>query len=128
VVPAAPGVVTEPGLVMYQFGAALFYANSNRFAEEILGLVGPKPSAVRWVIVDAEAITNVDYSAARVVLALKDHLDAEGVRLGFARVPWETKADFARHHVTEAVSPEMMFTRLHDALDAFEKLNETEKA
>jgi len=128
VVPAAPGVVTEPGLVMYQFGAALFYANSNRFAEEILGLVGPKPSAVRWVIVDAEAITNVDYSAARVVLALKDHLDAEGDRLGFARVPWETSADFARHHVTEAVSREMMFVRLHDALDAFEKLNETEKA
>ena len=127
VVPAAPGVVTRPGLVMYQFGAALFYANSNRFAEEIIGLVGPQPSAVRWLIVDAEAITNVDYSAARAVLALAAHLAAEGVQLGFARVPWDTKADFDRHHVTEAVSPDLMFVRLHDALDAYEKLSETEK-
>ncbi len=60
VVPAAMGVMTKPGLVLYQFGAALFYANANRFAEEIIGLVGPQPSTVRWVIVDAEAITNVD--------------------------------------------------------------------
>ena len=33
--PVAPGVMTEPGLVMYQFGAELFYANANRFAEEV---------------------------------------------------------------------------------------------
>jgi sulfate permease, SulP family len=128
VVRAAPGIVTKPGLVLYQFGAALFYANSNRFAEEIIGLVGPQPSAVRWLIVDAEAITNVDYSAARVILALKDHLAAEGVQLGFARVPWETQADFDRHHVTEAVSPELIFIRLHDALDAFEKSTVQEPA
>ncbi len=128
VVPATPGVATEPGLVMYQFGAALFYANSNRFAQEIIGLVGPQPSTVRWLIVDAEAITNVDYSAARAVLALRNHLAAEGVQLGFARVSWETKADFDRHHVTEVVKPELMFARLHDALDAFEKFREARDA
>ena len=33
--PVAPGVMTEPGLVMYHFGAELFYANANRFAEEV---------------------------------------------------------------------------------------------
>jgi MFS superfamily sulfate permease-like transporter len=125
VVSARRGVMTEPGLVLYQFGAALFYANANRFAEEILDLVGPQPSPVRWVIVDAEAITNVDYSAARSLLALEKHLAAEGVQLGFARVPWETRADFDRHHVTEAVRPEMNFIRLHDALDAYGKWRET---
>ena len=36
----APGAVTEPGLVMYRFGSALFYANANRFAEEVNCLVG----------------------------------------------------------------------------------------
>jgi hypothetical protein len=43
-------------------------------------------------------------------------------------VPWETQADFDRHHVTEAVSPELIFIRLHDALDAFEKSTVQEPA
>jgi len=122
VIPSSPGVTTEPGLVLYSFGAALFYANANRFSEEILSLVGPRPSDVRWLIVDAEAITNVDYRAARVVRDLDKILANAGVLLGFARLPSETKADFARHHLTEVIAPSRMFDRLHDALDAFSKL------
>ena len=72
--PAVPGAVTEPGLVIYSFGAALFYANASLFAKEIRGLVGPAPSPVRWLVVDAEAITNVDYTAARMVRQLHEEL------------------------------------------------------
>jgi SulP family sulfate permease len=67
IVPAVPGTVTRPGLVIYRFGAGLFYANAGLFADQIRGLVGPTLSPVRWLIVDAEAITNVDYTAARTV-------------------------------------------------------------
>lgn len=122
VLPAARGAATQPGLVLYHFGAALFYANANRFSEEILSLVGPAPSDVRWLIVDAEAITNVDYSAARVIRELQDILASAGILLGFARLSWDTKADFVRHHLTEAIGPSRIFDRLHDALEAFEKL------
>ena len=121
-IPPTQGAVTEPGLVIYRFGAALFYANASRFSDEILGLVGPSPTTVRWFIVDAEAITNLDYSAARVVEELKKNLTDAGVALGFARLPWNTRADFDRHHVTEAIGPSWIFKRLHDALDAFEAL------
>jgi sulfate permease, SulP family len=119
--PAVAGAVTEPGLVLYRFGAALYYANASRFADEILAVVGPSPTSVRWLIVDSEAITNVDYSAARVVQELKANLTATGVVFGFARLPWNTKSDFDRHHLTEAIGPSLIFNRLHDALDAYEK-------
>jgi MFS superfamily sulfate permease-like transporter len=119
-IPPVIGAVTEPGLVLYRFGAALYYANASRFADEILTLVGPPPTAVRWLIVDAEAITNVDYTAARVVEELKKALTRAGVVFGFARVPWDTRADFDRHHLTEAIGPSHIFNRLHDALDAYE--------
>ncbi len=118
----APDTVTQPGLVLYHFGAALFYANAGRFADDILGLVGPAPSSVRWLIVDAEAMTDVDYSAARVVLELRKNLEDAGVTLAFARLPWGTRADFDRHHLTEAVGEARLFNRLHDAVNAFEKL------
>src|SRR5258706_16432668 len=87
-IPPVTGAVPEPGFVLYRFGAALYYANASRFADEILPLVGPPPTSVRWLIVDAEAITNVDYPAARVVEELKKTLTNAGVIFGFARVPW----------------------------------------
>ena len=120
-VPVAPNVVTEPGLVLYRFGAALFYANAGRFLEEASSVIHPIPSAVRWLVVDAEAMTHVDYTAARVVLELKRNLTEAGVELAFARVPWDMRADFDRHHLTEAIGPERIFNRIHDAIAAFQE-------
>jgi len=122
VVPALPGAVSKTGLVIYRFGAALFYANASLLAEQIRGLVGPTPSPVRWLVVDAEAITNVDYTAARVVRELHQELADRGVVLVFARAPASLRADLDRHLLTEVIGPAQFFDRLHDAVAAFAKL------
>jgi sulfate permease, SulP family len=121
VAPVAPGVVTETGLVIYRFGASLFYANANLFAEELLRLAGTRPSAVRWIVVDAEAITQIDYSASRVIAQLNNELSKIGVALGFARMPPYTQADFHRHHLAQCIPPSLVFARLHDVLNAFQR-------
>lgn len=118
-VPAVPGAVTEPGLVIYRFGAALFYANASLFVEQVRGLVGPAPSPVRWLVVDAEAITNLDYTAARMVRQLQQELARCGVVLVLARVSLYLKADLDRHLLTGVIGPARFFERLHDALAAF---------
>jgi MFS superfamily sulfate permease-like transporter len=127
-VPAGPNVVTQPGLVLYRFGAALFYANAGRFLEEISSIVQRVPLTVRWVVVDAEAMTHVDYTAARVVLELKKDLARSGVELAFARLPWDLRAEFDRHHLTGAIGPSRIFNRLHDAIAAFDALPHPEQA
>ena len=124
-IPVAPGAMTKPGLVMYRFGATLFYANASRFAAEVNCLVGERPSPVRWVVVDAEAITAIDFSAARVVRELQQDLKSCGVELGFARAAWELKADFVRHGLTEVIDPSRMYGHLHDVLATFAKLQAT---
>jgi len=116
-----PGAVTEPGLVMYRFGAELFYANANFFAQEAVSLAGPAPSPVNWLIVDAESISRLDYSAAGMMRELQQGLLSRGTQLGFARLPFSLKSDFARHHLTEVIDHALIFNRLHDALAAFEK-------
>lgn len=119
--PAVRGAVTEPGLVIYRFGAALFYANANQFSEEVTSLAGPPPLPVQWLVVDAEAITHIDYSAARVLIKIQKDLAGNGVILAFARLPWDLRSEFERHHLTEAVGPERIFARLHDATTAFQQ-------
>lgn len=118
--PPDPGATTKPGLILYRFGAPLFYANAGRFAEEIRALVSKPYPMRRWLVVDAEAITNLDYTSAHVVRDLHEELIQIGVVLAFARVGPYLQADFDRHHVTEVIGANLIFPRLHDALDAFE--------
>jgi len=120
--PVVPGAVTEPGLVIYRFGAALFYANAGRFAEEIRLLAGPAGSGLRWIVVDAGAITQVDYTAARVVRELRDDLIQRGVELVFAHVQSDLKPDLDRHHLTEVIGGDRIFDTLHEALACYHKL------
>jgi SulP family sulfate permease len=85
-VPAVPGLQTEPGVILYRFGADLFYANATRFADEARALVEGAPHPVRWLVIEADAITNLDYTAARILLMLLKELARQQVGLAFARV------------------------------------------
>ena len=117
--PVTPGTITEPGLVIYRFGAPLFYANANHFSEEVRMLATSAPSRLRWLIVDAGAITNVDFTAARVLREVQKDLFAQGTGLVFAHVQSDLKPDLDRHHLTEAIGLSHIFGSLHEALAAF---------
>ena len=116
--PVVPGAVTEPGLVIYRFDAPLFYANANRFSEEVRMLAASAPSPLHWLIVDAGAITHVDFTAARVVRDVQKDLSTQGTGLVFAHVQSDLKPDLDRHHLTEAIGPRRIFDSLHGALAA----------
>jgi sulfate permease, SulP family len=117
----ATGTVTKPGMVMYRFGASLFYANAGRFADEIRELIGPDPTPVRWLVVDAEAISNIDYTAARIVRELHQDLMQCNVVVALARTPISLKADLDRHNVTQIIGQEHFYDHLHDAIRAYER-------
>jgi SulP family sulfate permease len=121
-IPVAPGAVTEPGLVVYRFGAALFYANAGMFADEIRRLVGPKSSGLRWLLVDAGAITNVDYTAAQVIRELLQDLSDNNVALVLAHVQSGLRPDLDRHHLTGIIGANHIFDTLHQALRAYHDL------
>ena len=52
---------------------------------------------------------------------IQANLADAGVTLGFARLPWDAKSDFDRHHLAEAFGPALMFNRLRDVQDEFNK-------
>lgn len=116
--PAAPGSETEQGLIVYRFGADLFYANDNRFADEVRALVQHAPTPVRWFIVDAGAITDMDYSAGQSVRDLLDELRPKGVNVVFARVSSYLRSDMDRHGVTAVLGETQIFETLHEAIAA----------
>ena len=116
--PATPGVQTAPGLIIYRFGADLFYANDNRFVDEVRNLVERAPTPVRWFIVDAGAITDMDYSAAQSIRDLLNELSRQKVGIIFARVSPYLRSDMDRHGITAVIGQTRIFTTLHEAVNA----------
>ena len=114
--PAAPGQETEPGLIVYRFNSDLFYANAGRFADEVHLLVKRAPTPVRWFIIDAGPITDIDYSAAQSVRDLLEELSRKGVSIIFARVSPYLRSDMDRYRITTAVGETRIFATLHEAI------------
>ncbi|WP_448682714.1 SulP family inorganic anion transporter [Pseudomonas nicosulfuronedens] len=111
-----PGRETAPGLIVFRFGADLFYANDTFFASQVTQLVNQAPAGLRWFIVDAGAITSLDYSAARTLLDLYRNLAQQGVQLVFGRVNNYLRADMARHGIDRVVDERYLLPTLHEAL------------
>src|SRR5262245_18752194 len=76
---------TVPGLIAYRFYAPLFYANADYFMERVRTLIAASPSPVRWFLVDVQAVTEIDVTAADMLTRLAEELRSRGVALKFAR-------------------------------------------
>ena len=115
---ARPGLQTEPGLIVYRYGADLFYANADRFADQVRQLVEKAPSPVKWFVFDAEAIGAVDLSAGQTVRGLLEDLSRKGVQVIFGRVNPYLLSDMQRHRLAAVLGDGRIFPTLHQALEA----------
>ena len=115
---AAPGLETAPGLIVYRFAADLFYANVDRFADEARELIARAPSPVRHFVIDAGALTDIDFSAARTLRDLLTELQAKKIEVVMGRVSADLREDLERHGIVAALGAEKIFRTLHEALAA----------
>ena len=116
---AEPGTQSEPGLVVFRYDSELFYANANRFVEDIQGVVSGAPDPVRWVVLDTSAITDLDYSAGIAFKGLANYLEANGIALGVTGVD-PVLLETMEHYGLGGLIPEsMMFDTIEEAIAGF---------
>jgi sulfate permease, SulP family len=111
-----------PGLVVYRFDGPLFFANAGLLSDDIEAAVAPAAdrAPVRWVVLDAEAIGDVDSSGAGMLADLADSLQERGVTLALARVKASVNAYLSRAEVIDKVGGAHVFLEVDDAVAAFE--------
>jgi MFS superfamily sulfate permease-like transporter len=115
----APGKFAEPGLIMYWFGADLFYANAGRFTAEARRLVTESPSQVHWLAVEAGAITDIDYSAGEALKELHEDLAKIGVVLALARVSEQLHKDLERLGLVDVIGRDRIFDSRGTLLETY---------
>jgi MFS superfamily sulfate permease-like transporter len=119
-IPVTLGTVSAPGLIIYRFSRDLFYANATFFSEEIQNLVKSAPAPVRWFMLEARAITEIDYSASLTIRDLVKTLSAQQVIFVVSGLSPEVKAQFDRDGLTELIGSHYFFNHLEEALAAFQ--------
>jgi SulP family sulfate permease len=77
--------LTEPGLIVYRFDAPLVFANAAFFTERLEGLIADAGPGLKCVILDAEAISDFDSTAAEALQNLDAELERSGTDLWIAR-------------------------------------------
>jgi MFS superfamily sulfate permease-like transporter len=116
--PVVPGATTEPGLVVYRFGAGLFYANAARLTEEVLALVDV-PQPPRWFVLLADAIDDIDFTGGNTLVELASELSDRNVVFALATVTRAVRPQLDRFGVTAAIGPDRIYARFDDAIAAF---------
>jgi high affinity sulfate transporter 1 len=113
-----PRARTIPGLVIYRFDAPLFFANAANFRRRALGLIRAQ-EGVRWILVAAEPMTDVDVTAGTVLRDLLDELDEAGVELAFAEMKDPVKDRLRRYGLYDRIGADRFFPTLGTAVDAY---------
>src|SRR6266404_1886133 len=89
--------------------------------DRIRWIVDRLPQSARWFIIDAEAVTTIDSTAAAVLDEIREELLRSNLRLGVANLHAQPRALLARSGFLASIGREMSFTRLEDAALAFRK-------
>ena len=113
--------VEVPGVVVYRWEAPLFFANSGIFLEQVRGLVQERNPT--WVVLQCEAITDVDVTAADMLQRLDLELNAHGVHLAFVELRDRLQDLVARYGLDETLDRDHFYPSVDAALDDIARLD-----
>src|SRR3954452_14084286 len=113
-----PGAELLPGLVVYRFDAPLIFANARTFAETVRRMAELR-DGVRWIVVAAEPVTDVDTTASDMLQELDSWLNERGVSLIFAEMKDPVREKIERYELTRTIDPAHFFPTLDDAVEQY---------
>src|SRR5512139_3118348 len=113
--------LTEPGLVVYRFDAPLVFANAAFFTERLEELVANAGEGLKCVVLDAEAISDFDSTAAEALETLDGDLERRGVELWIARANAPLRELLQRTELVDRIGKDNIDPSVRAAVTAYQK-------
>jgi sulfate permease, SulP family len=108
-----------PGLVVYRYDSPLFFANAENFRRRALAAADAAATQVEWFLLNAEANTELDLTAADALDDLRRTLADRGVVFAMARVKHEVREVLQGTGFVDAVGTDKIFMTLPTAVEAY---------
>ena len=119
-----PDAQTIPGLVVFRYDAPLCFANAQDFRSKALAAVDDQAEPVQWFLLNAEAIVELDMTAAEALQQLVSDLRKRHVLFAMARVKQDLRAQLRRGGLLDVIDEEHIYPTLPVAVEGFERWSE----
>jgi SulP family sulfate permease len=123
--PAGEGEGTATsGLVIYRFGAPLYFANATLFLDEVEHLVAGSSAPVRWFVLDAEAMTDIDTTGAQTLRQAITLLAGRDITFAVSRADRAFRSWLETYDLMELVDESRFYPTNRHAAAAFRETSE----
>jgi len=111
-----PQLRTSDKIALVRFDGSLFFANAGYFEDKILEVMASRPT-VKYIIVDAEGINQIDSTGEEVLQQVAERLKDNGVNLVVARMKRQFMTAIRATGLLERMGDDHFFSRIQHALD-----------
>jgi high affinity sulfate transporter 1 len=113
-----PSARTTPGVVVYRLDDRLFFANARYFTARVREAIRAAPGPVRWLVLDADAITHADATGLDALLDVTKDLRRDEITLVIARLRTRMEEQLEDAGVLEAIGRSHLYPTVRAAVDA----------
>lgn len=110
-----------PGLIVYRLYAPLIFANARYVMGRIRDLVDQPGSELECLVIDAQAISDMDVTAAQRFAELHHELTEQGVEIKIADSPRPFREQLNRVGLSAKVGDAHFYVSVKKAVEAFER-------
>jgi MFS superfamily sulfate permease-like transporter len=119
-VPLANEQQAVEGLLIYRFGSNLYFANENRFTEEVISLA-KNASSLKWFCISATNIGDVDFTSAEALKKVYTQLNKLGVTLVLSDVVQPVMKELDKDGITEMIGSDYIFESVQDVIKEYKR-------
>ena len=116
-----PDATVIPGLIVYRYDSPLFFANTEDFRRRAMASVAKAPEPVQWFVLNAEAIIDIDITAADALEDVRQELSSRGIVFAMAHVKWELRSDLEGTGLLRRIGEQRVFPTLPTAVEGFRR-------
>ena len=107
-----------PGVVVFFFGAPLYFANASYFRVKIAAALAAASPAPGLLVLDAVAIGDIDFTGASILARVLDDLEKAHVTLAVARAVAGAPQNLARSGLLDRIGSDRLFASVDEAVVA----------
>jgi MFS superfamily sulfate permease-like transporter len=109
-----PSAQERDGVLVYRWEAPLFFANAGIFRQQVRKLV--VKHRPRWLVLQCEAITDIDVTAADMLKALDLELNAQGIHMAFVELRDRLSDRIKTYGLLETLDRDHFYPKLRFAM------------
>jgi MFS superfamily sulfate permease-like transporter len=100
---------TAPGVVVYRFGGPLFFANAHLLSENIEAIAAAHPGELKWIVLDAETINDIDTTGAEALKRTVENLRQKGIGFAISRAHAPVRDLLETYELLELIGEQRMY-------------------